>query len=104
MSFGVGRRTRELGIRIALGARPGEVLWLVLRETLVLAGVGVLAGLLILIAAQRLIASQLYATKPNDPICILVAILVMTGIAVLASFLPARRAAKIDPMVALRDE
>ena len=104
MAFSVTRRTHEIGIRMALGAQQRQVLYLVLRQSFVLVVVGVVAGLLAGIGATRLIASQLYGLKPTDPLTLGVAALLMFAVAALAAYLPARRATKVDPMVALRYE
>jgi predicted permease len=104
MSYGVSRRTNEIGIRMALGARTHSVLWLVLREALMLVGIGLAVGVLASLAVTRTAASLLYELKPNDPLTITFATLLLAGVAALASYLPARRAARVDPMVALRDE
>jgi predicted permease len=104
MSYGVSRRTREIGIRMALGTRRWGVLWLILRETLVLAGIGVAVGLIASFAAQRLISSQLYGMNGIDPICLVAAIAILALVAAFAGYLPARRATKVDPMAALRYE
>ncbi len=104
MAYNVTRRTREMGIRMALGAQKNQVLWMVLRQTLLLIGIGIAIGVPVALAAARLIASQLYGLKPSDPSTIVFAIFVLTGVGLLAGYLPARRAAKVDPMVALRYE
>jgi predicted permease len=104
MSYGVARRTNEIGIRMALGARGGNVLWLVLREALVLVVIGLVVGLLASLALTKTAATLLYELKPNDPLTIALATLLLAGVALLAGYLPARRAARVDPMVALRDE
>ena len=104
MAYNVTRRTKEMGIRMALGARRSEVLWMVLRQTLLLIGIGIAIGVPVALAAARLIASQLYRLKPSDPSTIVGAALVMAGVGMLAGYVPARRAAKVDPMVALRYE
>jgi len=104
MSYNVSRRTSEIGIRMALGAQRQDVLRLVMFESMVLVGIGVVAGLAIAIGASRFVQAQLYGTPPNDPISIATALVVMLGVAVLAGFLPARRASKVDPMIALRYE
>jgi len=104
MSYGVARRTNEIGIRMALGARGGSVLWLVLRESLVLVVVGLVVGVLASLAVTKTAASLLYELKPNDPLTIALATLLLAAVAALAGCLPARRAARVDPMVALRDE
>jgi ABC-type antimicrobial peptide transport system permease subunit len=104
MAYNVARRTNEIGIRMALGAQQRDVLWMVLREILLLIAVGIAIGIPVALAASRLIASQLYGVKPADPLTILVAVLVMAGVGILAGYLPARRASKVNPMVALRYE
>ena len=104
MSYGVARRTNEIGIRMALGARGSSVLWLVLRESLVLVVVGLVVGVLASLAVTKTAASLLYELKPNDPLTIATATLLLAAVSALAGYLPARRAARVDPMVALRDE
>jgi len=104
ISCTVGRRTREIGIRMAMGARRGTVLWMVLRETLVLLAVGLGLGVPVIFAGGRLVASLLYGLEPTDPVTLTWAVVTLSGVALLAGYLPARRAAKIDPMVALRCE
>ena len=103
-SYAVTRRTNEIGIRMALGAERAGVLWMVMRESLVLVAVGVAIGIPAALAATRLISSVLYGTKATDPITITLSTLAMIAVAALAGYLPARRAAKVDPMVALRYE
>ena len=104
MSYGVARRTNEIGIRMALGARGRSVLWLVLREALLLVAIGLVAGVLASLAVTKTAASLLYELKPNDPLTIALATLLLAAVAALAGYVPARRAAKVDPMIALRDE
>jgi predicted permease len=104
MSYGVARRTNEIGIRMALGARARSVLWLVLREALMLVVIGLVVGVLVSLAVTKTAASLLYELKPNDPLTIAFATLLLAGVAALAGYLPARRAARVDPMVALREE
>jgi FtsX-like permease family len=104
MSYTVGRRTKEIGIRTALGAQSSDIFRMALRETLLLAAIGVLIGLPLAMAASRLIASMLFGVKAADPITIAIAILVMLATAVLAGYLPALRATKVDPMDTLRRE
>jgi ABC-type antimicrobial peptide transport system permease subunit len=104
MSYGIARRTNEFGIRIALGAERRHVLWVVLQETLWLALAGVSIGLVLALAFSRLVESLLFGVKPHDPSAIGLAMLAMIAVALFAGYLPARRATKIDPMVALRYE
>jgi len=104
MSYAVGRRTKELGIRLALGAQRGELLLMVLHETLRLVVIGVVFGVAVATAAGRLLGGMLFAVKSSDPLTIAVAIVIMTGIALIAGLVPARRAMRVDPIVALRYE
>jgi putative ABC transport system permease protein len=104
ISYGVVQRTREIGIRMALGARPGLVLRQVAREGLLLAGVGTLLGLVGSFAFGRVLRSLLFGISPVDPITYVGVTLFLAGVAVAASYAPARRAARVDPMVALRAE
>jgi len=104
MSYGVARRTNEIGIRMALGAQNRSVLWLVLREALVLVVIGLVVGVLASLALTKTAASLLYELKPNDPLTIAMATIVLMMVALVAGYLPARRAARVDPMIALRDE
>ncbi len=104
MANGVTRRTREIGIRMALGAQTRNVLWLVLRETLLLVCVGVAVGLPVALAATRLTEGLLFGLTPNDPLTLALAVVVMVVIAALAGYVPARRAAHVDPLRALRHE
>ncbi len=104
MSYATARRTREIGIRIALGARAVDVIRLVLRETMLLTGAGVVIGLGASFAATRLVTSLLFGLSPTDPLTIALAALLMLIVAALAGYLPARRAARVEPMQALRYE
>jgi predicted permease len=104
LSYDVARRTHEIGIRMALGAQRRDVIGLVMRETMLLVVIGVIIGLGASLGATRLIASLLYGLKPNDPLTIALAGLLLLTVAALAGYLPARRAARVDPMVALRHE
>jgi predicted permease len=104
MSYAVTRRTREIGIRVAVGAQRDNVLWLVLRETLALALFGIAIGIPCALASGRLIASMLFAISSNDLATIVAVSLLLLVVALFAGYLPARRASAIDPIVALRTE
>ena len=104
LAFMVTRRTGEIGVRMALGARPRDVAWPVLRSALWLAVFGLLIGIPLALALTRILHSVLYGVTPHDPITIAASVFLTLAVAALAAWLPARRAAKIDPMVALRDE
>jgi ABC-type antimicrobial peptide transport system permease subunit len=104
MSYAVGQRTREIGIRMALGAERRRVLRLVLREVALLAGLGIALGLPAGYGLGRLIESQLYGLAAHDPLTFAVATSALLLSAFLAGYLPAARAARVDPMVALRYE
>jgi ABC-type antimicrobial peptide transport system permease subunit len=104
MAYAVVRRTKEIGIRMALGAQPGDVRWMVLRETLWLVIAGVIIGVPAALAVTRLVASLLYGLKPTDPITVVVAVAVIIVSAILAGFLPARSASRVDPLVSLKYE
>jgi macrolide transport system ATP-binding/permease protein len=104
VSYNVARRTGEIGIRMALGARRANVVKMILRQVFVLAAVGLAIGLPIALGASKLVASFLYGMKPNDPLAISGAVVILLAAAILAGYAPARRASRIDPMVALRHE
>jgi len=104
ISYSVSRRTHEFGIRMALGASEQEILRLVLKEALRLALAGVGAGMVAALGLAQLISSLLYGVRPTDPTTLMVLPLLLTGAALLAAYIPARRATKVDPMVALRYE
>jgi predicted permease len=104
MSYAVGQRQRELGLRMALGARAEQVKAMMLRQGLILSGIGVVIGLVLAIGLTRLMAGVLFGVSPLDPITFVVVAVGLTGVALTASYLPARRAARVDPMSALRAE
>jgi macrolide transport system ATP-binding/permease protein len=103
-SYSVARRTNEIGIRMALGANRVHVVWLVLRGALLQLGVGLGVGIPIALAGGRLLSSQLYGVKSYNPSILILAAIVLTGCALVAGFIPARRAASIDPVQTLRTE
>jgi ABC-type antimicrobial peptide transport system permease subunit len=104
ISYGVAQRTREMGVRMALGAAPVEVLWLVVRQGVLLATVGIAAGAAVALAGGPFVVDMLYQTSPRDPLVFggVTAVLLVTS--VLAGLLPAWRAARVDAAVALRTE
>lgn len=104
MSYSVSRRTHELALRMALGAERGTVLKLVVRDAMRVTLIGILAGTGVGLGAGRVIANYLYGVSPSDPLTYLLMGIGLAGISLLACFLPARRATKVDPMVALRYE
>lgn len=104
MSWSVAGRTTEIGIRAALGAQSRDVLWLILGEALLLAAVGVAAGLAAAFFTTRLVSALLFGLSPADPVSIILATLLMLAVALAAGYIPARRATKVDPIVALRYE
>jgi macrolide transport system ATP-binding/permease protein len=104
MAYAVARRTNEIGLRLALGAGRSAVIWMMLRDVCVLAAVGVAIALPTAITASRLIASFLFATEPNDPRTIAMASAVLLAAVLAAGYGPARRASRLDPMVALRHD
>jgi predicted permease len=104
LAFAVARRTREIGLRMALGARPAEASWMVLRQVAASCAVGLLAGLAGVVALQGAARSVLYGVAPVDGLVLVGAFLALTSMAALAAWLPARRAARLDPLAALRHE
>ena len=104
MAYGVARRTREIGIRIAIGARRGSVIWMVMREVCVLAAVGLAISIPIARGLSTFVESFLFGMKPNDPQAIAVAITTLVGASLLAAYAPARKASRIDPATALRQD
>jgi ABC-type antimicrobial peptide transport system permease subunit len=104
MAFVVARRSKELGIRLALGAQRGSVIWMVMREVLVLLAIGLVVGVPAAIGLGRYVSSQLYGIEPNDPGLALVTVLLLSVVSAAAGLIPAQRASRIDPIFALRCE
>jgi putative ABC transport system permease protein len=104
LSYGVARRTSEIAVRIALGARPSRVIAMIVRETAGVVAMGVLAGGALALAASRFIAGSLFGVEPRDPATFTLAAAVLLVVAGVAAYLPARRASKLEPVAALRSE
>jgi predicted permease len=104
VAYRIVRRTREIGIRLALGAKQQSVVWMMVRETVLLVAIGATLGTLASLAVNRFIAAQLFAVTTHDPIAIAVALSVLGSVTLMAGYLPARRASRIDPVTALRAE
>jgi putative ABC transport system permease protein len=104
MSYSIARRTKEIGLRIAVGATRGNVMRMVLMQGMTLAGIGVAFGTLGALALLRLAANLLYGVGADDPPTFLAAALVLAAVALTASYVPARRAMRLDPSIALRDQ
>jgi ABC-type antimicrobial peptide transport system permease subunit len=104
MAYSVVRRTREIGIRMAIGAKPTEILNMVLREMLLILAIGLVLGILAALAISKVVESQLFGVKAHDPIVIVGAAFALAIAAFAATYLPARRASRIDPLNALRYE
>jgi ABC-type antimicrobial peptide transport system permease subunit len=104
LSYLVAQRQREFGIRMALGAEPGAILRLVMRNVTAVLAAGVAVGIGLSLAATRVLQQLLFGLGPRDTVTMISAVAVLSLVALIAGYLPARRATKVDPMVALRDE
>ena len=104
MAYSVAQRRREIGIRMALGAEPGAVVWMVMRDVLMLIAIGIAIGVPAALLLARLAATQLYGLSAHDPLTLALATLVLALVAGAAGYLPALRASRLHPMVALRYE
>jgi predicted permease len=104
MSYNVARRTNEIGLRMALGAQRSRVLSMVLREVMLLSAVGLAISVPVALGASKVLESFLFGMKPNDPLALIGSVVALTLAAILAGYLPARNASRIDPMTALRQE
>jgi putative ABC transport system permease protein len=104
LSYGVAQRTREIGLRMALGAAPGDILRLILRAGGRLLVIGLVIGIAMSLALAKLVTSQVFAVPLLDPLALAAASFVLSVVALLACYIPARRATKVDPLVALRCE
>jgi ABC-type antimicrobial peptide transport system permease subunit len=104
MAYSVAQRRREIGIRMALGAEPGTVVWMVMRDVLLLVAIGIAVGVPAALALMRMVATQLYGLSPHDPSTLALATTGLSLVACAAGYLPALRASRLDPTVALRHE
>jgi ABC-type antimicrobial peptide transport system permease subunit len=104
ISYSTAQRTQEIGIRMALGANPRDVTRMVLRGAMTLAAIGVAVGAVLFLGVGRIVASLLYGIGPRDPLTIAGGVVLLAAVALVASYIPARRAARVDPLVALRTE
>lgn len=104
LAYRVSGRTAEIGVRMAVGAAPAQILWAVLRKSLLVCFVGTLLGIPLALASARLMRATLYGLTPSDPLTLLGALLLILVIAILAGVVPARRAMRVDPIIALRCE
>jgi ABC-type antimicrobial peptide transport system permease subunit len=104
LAYRVSRRTLEIGVRMALGAARQQVLWMILQDSLILIAAGLVVGLPLAWFGSRVMATMLYKLPPHDPVSFVAAALGVVGVSVAAALLPARRAASVEPMQALRTE
>jgi putative ABC transport system permease protein len=104
MNYAVTQRTQEIGIRMALGAQPGQVRALILKQGLVLSGAGLVIGLGSCLLVTHWLASMLFSVSPKDPVILAAVALVLAAVALLTCYIPARRATKVDPIIALKYE
>ncbi len=104
VAFSVASRTKEIGVRMALGAPKTSVLWLILRETMILVTIGIVIGIPVAYSLSRYVSSQLYGVTPTDISTGLAALGILALVAAFSGFIPARRASSIDPLRALRHE
>jgi ABC-type antimicrobial peptide transport system permease subunit len=104
MAFVVARREKELGIRLALGAQPGYVIWLVMREVLLLLALGLAVGIPAALLLGRYVSAQLYGIEAHDPTIAIATTVLLALVSVAAGLIPAHRASRIDPILALRHE
>jgi putative ABC transport system permease protein len=104
ISYSVSQRTHEIGIRMALGAHEVNIIGMVVRQGFALTATGVCLGVIAALVLTRFVSTLLYGVSPTDPLTFVVVPLILTGVALVATFMPARRATKVDPLVALRYE
>jgi ABC-type antimicrobial peptide transport system permease subunit len=104
MAFAVGRRSNEIGLRMALGASTGSVLRLIMGQGLTLTSIGLIVGLATAFASARLLTSMLFQIEPTDPVVYVGVVTLLGAVALIANYIPARRASKIDPLTAIRQE
>jgi putative ABC transport system permease protein len=104
ISFAVSERTREIGVRMAMGAGRGDVMKLIMRQGLFVTGIGLVIGIGAAFPSARLLSSLLYGIRPDDPVTVVVVVAGMTAVTMLASYIPARRAMRVNPVIALRYE
>jgi ABC-type antimicrobial peptide transport system permease subunit len=104
MSYTVARRTGEIGIRMALGAQRGDVVWMVLRQAFVLAVMGLAIGVSSALGLARFVKSFLFGVQPNSPVALVLAVAILLSAVLVAGYVPARKASRIDPMTAVRHE